>query len=327
MTYKPPFTVSAKAISNIAEISALVERYAIRLEQSDALKLRKANKIKTIHSSLAIEGNTLSVEQVSDVLEGKKVVAPLREIQEVKNALATYDLFNELNPFSIDDLLKAHKTMMTALVDEAGQFRHGGVGVFSGKEAVHIAPPANQVSGLIAELFEWLKNAEDHLLIRSCVFHYEFEFIHPFADGNGRMGRLWQSLILSKLHPVFQHLPVETMIHDNQLKYYQAINDSTQASNSEAFIDFMTTEILNALKLHKGEPIGTVSGTVSGTVNEVLDQVLNFIAKNPGVRANVISQELHIPIRTLRRHLKKLSEERISFIGSSKTGGYFIKTP
>lgn len=325
MTYKPPFTVSAKAVSNIAEISALVERYAIRLEQKDALKLRKANKIKTIHSSLAIEGNSLSVDQVSDIVEGKKVVAPLREIQEVKNALATYDLFNELDPFSIDDLLKAHKTMMMALVDEAGQFRHGGVGVFSGKEAVHIAPPADRVSGLMAELFGWLKNAEDHLLIRSCVFHYEFEFIHPFTDGNGRIGRLWQSLILSKLNPVFQHLPVETMVHDNQLKYYQAINDSTQAGDCGVFIDFMTTEILNALKLHKGEPIGTVSGTVSGTVNAALDQVLEFISKHQGVRANVISQELHIPIRTLRRYLKKLSEDRITFTGSSKTGGYFIK--
>lgn len=325
MTYKPPFTVSAKAVSNIAEISALVERYAIRLEQSDALKLRKANKIKTIHSSLAIEGNTLSVGQVSDILEGKKVVAPLREIQEVKNALATYDLFNELNPFSIDDLLKAHKTMMTALVDEAGQFRHGGVGVFSGNEAVHIAPPADRVSGLMAELFEWLKNAEDHLLIRSCVFHYEFEFIHPFTDGNGRMGRLWQSLILSRLNPVFQHLPVETMVHDNQLKYYQAISDSTQAGDCGLFIDFMTTEILNALKIHKGEPIGTVNGIVNGTVNSMSEQVLDFIAKNPGVRANVISQELHIPVRTLRRYLKKLSEDRITFTGSPKTGGYFIR--
>lgn len=326
MAYKPPFTVSAKAVSNIAEISALVERYAVRLEQKDALKLHKANKIKTIRSSLAIEGNSLSVGQVSDILEGKKVVAPLREIQEVKNALATYDLFDQLDSFSVDDLLKAHKTMMTALVDEAGCFRHGGVGVFSGEEAVHIAPPANQVSGLTAELFDWLKNAEDHLLIRSCVFHYEFEFIHPFADGNGRMGRLWQSLILSKLNPVFQHLPVETMVHDNQLEYYRVINDSTQAGDCGVFIDFMTTEILNALKLHKGEPIGTINGTTNGTINDVSDRVLAFISENPNIRANVISRELHIPIRTLRRYLKKLSEEkRIVFVGSKKTGGYFIK--
>ena len=202
MTCKPPFTISAKAISMIAEISALIERYAIRLEQHDALKLRKANKIKTIQSSLAIEGNTLSENQVTDILDGKKVVAPLREIQEVRNAIATYDLFPQLDPFSVSDLLKAHGVMMSALVDEAGKFRHGGVGVFAGKQAVHIAPLAERVPGLIADLFDWLKHAEDHLLIRSCVFHYEFEFIHPFADGNGRMGRLWQSLILTRLNPV-----------------------------------------------------------------------------------------------------------------------------
>ena len=185
MTYKPPFTISAKAISMIAEISALIERYAIRLEQHDALKLRKANKIKTIQSSLAIEGNTLSENQVTDILDGKRVVAPLREIQEVRNAIATYDLFPKLDPFSINDLLKAHGVMMSALVDDAGQFRHGGVGVFAGKQPIHIAPPAERVPGLIANLFDWLKHAEDHLLIRSCVFHYEFEFIHPLPSANG----------------------------------------------------------------------------------------------------------------------------------------------
>ena len=167
MTYKPPFTISAKAISMIAEISALIERYAIRLEQHDALKLRKANKIKTIQSSLAIEGNTLSENQVTDILDGKKVVAPLREIQEVRNAIATYDLFPQLDPFSVSDLLKAHGVMMSALVDEAGKFRHSGVGVFAGKQAVHIAPPAERVPTLIADLFDWLKHAGDHLLIRS----------------------------------------------------------------------------------------------------------------------------------------------------------------
>lgn len=196
MGEKPPFTVSPKAISMIAEISALTERYAIHLERHDSLKLRKANQIKTIQSSLAIEGNTLTENQVTDILDGKRVVAPLREIQEVRNAIATYDLFPKLDPFSINDLLKAHGVMMSALVDDAGQFRHGGVGVFAGKQPIHIAPPAERVPGLIANLFDWLKHAEDHLLIRSCVFHYEFEFIHPFADGNGRMGRLWQSLIL-----------------------------------------------------------------------------------------------------------------------------------
>lgn len=324
MTYQPPFTVSAQAISMIAEISALIERYAIRLEQHDALKLRKANKIKTIQSSLAIEGNTLSEGQVTDILDGKKVVAPLREIQEVRNAIATYDLFPQLDPFSVRDLLKAHGVMMTALVDEAGKFRHGGVGVFAGKQAVHIAPPAERVPTLIADLFDWLKHAEDHLLIRSCVFHYEFEFIHPFADGNGRMGRLWQSLILTRLNPVFQHLPVETMVHDNQQRYYQAINASTESGNSGIFIDFMLHELLQALKLHQAPLAGGVTGGVTGGVNQ--QDVFEFIQQNPGLRANAIAAGLSISERSVERHLKRLKEENmIEFRGAPRNGGYYRK--
>lgn len=191
-----------------------MELYVIRLEQHDALKLRKANKFKTLQSSLAIEGNTLSEGQVTDILDGKKVFASPREIQEVKNAIAIYDLFPQLDPFSEKDLLKAHGLMMSALFDEAGQYSHGGVGVFAGTKAVHIAPSSERVPALIHDLFDWLKHAEDHLLIRSCMFHYEFEFIHPFVDGNGRMGRLWQSLILARLN--LQHLPLETKVHGIQ---------------------------------------------------------------------------------------------------------------
>ena len=201
--YAPPFTVSSRAISLVAEISAQIERYAIRMEQADGLRLRKANKIRTIHSSLAIEGNRLSESQVHDILEGKHVVAPLREIQEVKNAIRTYELYASLNPFDMKDLLKAHGVMMEALVDNPGCFRNSGVGVFEGDRCVHLAPPPMRVPELMEDLFCWLKHAPDHLLIRSCVFHYEFEFIHPFSDGNGRMGRLWQSLILGRLNPVF----------------------------------------------------------------------------------------------------------------------------
>lgn len=242
--YIPPFTISANAINLIAEISAQIERYAIRLEQSDSLRLRKANRIKTIHSSLAIEGNTLSEDEVKEIIEGKTIVAPLRQIQEVKNAINTYELYPSLNPFEVKDLLRAHKTMMTALVDDAGKFRRGGVGVYSEKGLIHVAPPAERVPYLINDLFEWIKNAKDHLLIRSCVFHYEFEFIHPFSDGNGRTGRLWQSLILGQLHPLFEHLPVENMVYANQEAYYNAIQDSTEAADSGPFIDFMLQEIL-----------------------------------------------------------------------------------
>lgn len=303
----------------------MVERYVIRLEQRDALKLRRANRIKTIHSSLAIEGNTLSLKQVTDILDGKRVVAPLREIQEVKNAIATYDLAPALNPFSVEDLLKAHGTMMAALVDGAGNFRTGGVGVFAEKQVIHVAPPAGQVPQLVTSLFDWLRTSKDHLLIRSCVFHYEFEFIHPFADGNGRTGRLWQSLILAKLNPMFLHLPVETMVHDNQDGYYQAINDSTAKSDSGVFVDFMLERILEALKQHQNTNAGGANGGVNGGVNE-LDAVYSYIRQHPGLRANAIAEALSLPKRTLERHLGQLKQSgRIEFRGAPKTGGYYCK--
>lgn len=167
-------------------------------------------------------------------------------------------------------------------------------------------------------LFGWLKHAGDHLLIRSCVFHYEFEFIHPFADGNGRMGRLWQSLILSKLHPVFQHLPVETMVHNNQQKYYDAINRSSETTDSGPFIDFMLNEILRALKQHRGDKLGAVNGAVN--------QVLCYISELPGCRANAISSALDLPLRTVQRHLEQLKkQDKIEFRGAPRNGGYYPK--
>ena len=234
--YTPPFTISAEAINKIAEISGLIERYAIRLEQKDALHLRKVNRIRTIHSSLAIEGNKLTEGEVRDIINGKNIVAPLKEIQEVKNAIKTYEMYPYLDAFKEEDLLKAHAQMMEAIIDYPGRYRHSGVGLFSEQRLVHMAPPADRVPYLMGDLFAWLRQSKDHLLIRSCVFHYEFEFIHPFADGNGRMGRLWQSLILGKLHPLFEHLPVENMVFSNQQAYYDAITASTQAADSERMV-------------------------------------------------------------------------------------------
>lgn len=315
MDYQPIFTVSAQAVSMVAEISALLERYTITQDFADNLKLRRANKIKTIQSTLAIEGNTLSLKQVTDIIDGKKVVAPLREIQEVKNAIAAYDLFSELDPFSVPDLLKAHSVMMAALIEEPGKFRKGGAGVSDGKQVVHIAPPAAFVPGQIKDLFKWLKSAPDHLLIKSCVFHYEFEFIHPFADGNGRLGRLWQSLILARLHSLFQHLPIETMVHNNQPEYYRAINASSSKNDCGIFVDFMLTEILNALKQH-----------ISGATPEEQLSVLDFIAQHPGIRANQLSEALNTPLRTIQRELSHLKASgKIEFRGASKNGGYFVK--
>ncbi len=328
VSYIPPFSVSAEAINLIAQISAQIERYAIRLEQSDGLRLRKANRIKTIHSSLAIEGNKLTEGQVSDIIDGKNVVAPLRDIQEVKNAIATYDLYDSLDAFSVDDLLKAHGVMMQALTNEAGRFRRGGVGVFGETGCVHIAPPADRVPYLIKDLFGWLRNSTDHLLIRSCVFHYEFEFIHPFIDGNGRMGRLWQSLILGKLHPLFQFLPVENMVHANQQAYYDAIGESSRIGNSAPFIDFMLREILHTLKQHQGDvlDVGTNVGTNVGiNIGENERKLLSIIAHSPQVTAREMADILGVTSRQCERVLAAMKQKGlIARIGANKGGCWKI---
>ena len=340
--YIPPFTVSSEAINLIAEISGLIERYAIRLEQEDGLRLRKANRIKTIHSSLAIEGNTLTEGEVRDIIDGKNVVAPIKQIQEVKNAIATYELYPTLNPFSVKDLLKAHGVMMQALVDDAGRFRRGGVGVFGEQGLVHLAPPADRVPMLMNDLFDWLKTSKDHLLIRSCVFHYEFEFIHPFIDGNGRTGRLWQSLILGKLHPMFEHLPVENMVYANQQAYYDAITASTKAAQSGPFIDFMLGEIYKTLKEHQGEELsmtevdpidkefglkfGEEFGIKYGIKFGINDkQLLLLLNSNPSLTASEAAERIGMSQRGVEKLMKRLKDIGIvSRQGSRKKGLWII---
>ena len=321
--YKPPFTVSAKAINLIAKISSQLERYAIRMEQEDTLRLRRANRIKTIHSSLAIEGNTLSEGEVQAVLEGKKVVAPLKEIQEVKNAIKTYELYPKLNPFSIQDLLWAHGTMMSGLVDEVGMFRKGGVGVFDGDKPIHIAPPADRVRDLMSDLFGWLEKADDHLLIRSCVFHYEFEFIHPFADGNGRIGRLWQSLILGRLNPIFEHLPVENMVYSNQQAYYHAINRSSDLGDSGPFIDFMLEEILNALVDHQGKSNADIADEKGLNYQQL--RVLGYLRADRHTTAAKIAADLDMSARQIERMLADMKAKGIiRRIGANRNGYWEI---
>ena len=331
--YTPPFTISAEAINKIAEISSLIERYAIRLEQKDALHLRKANRIRTIHSSLAIEGNKLTESEVRDIINGKNIVAPIKEIQEVKNAIKTYEMYPHLDAFKENDLLKAHAQMMEAIIDHPGKYRRGGVGVFSEHGLVHMAPPADRVPYLMGDLFAWLKQSKDHLLIRSCVFHYEFEFIHPFSDGNGRIGRLWQSLILGKLHPLFEHLPVENMVFSNQQAYYNAITTSTQAADSGAFIDFMLSEILETLKNHQGEELNEVHDKILDKVHDkypdVSDStwnVLHCISENNGASAKKIAEAVGMSERMVRKHIATLKSAGIlSRTGSNKNGKWIVE--
>ena len=291
------------------------------MEQGDTLRLRKVNRIKTIHSSLAIEGNKLSEGEVRAILEGKKVVAPLKEIQEVRNAIKTYELYPELNPFSVQDLLLAHGTMMAGLVDEVGMFRSGGVGVFDGDKAIHIAPPADRVKELMKDLFTWLENTDDHLLIRSCVFHYEFEFIHPFADGNGRIGRLWQSLILGQLNPIFEHLPVENMVYANQEAYYDAINKSSDLGDSSPFIDFMLEEILNALVGHQGKSNAEIADEKG--LNYQHERVLGYLRADRHISAVAIAANLGMSARQVERILADLKKKGIIRRKGANRNGYW----
>ncbi len=247
MRYEPPFKITAAIISLIAAISEAVGRLEAGANAS-LLRLRRINQIRTVQGSLAIEGNTLSIEQITAIIDGKRVIAPPREILEVRNALKIYEMLDQLQPDSLSDLLLAHKILMSNLTDDAGAFRKKGVGVMAGERVVHMAPPAQRVPGLINELLAWLQRTDQHPLIASSVFHYEFEFIHPFSDGNGRMGRLWQTLILCRKQSLYSAIPVESMIYERQQQYYDALKKSTENSDSSYFIEFMLETILATIR-------------------------------------------------------------------------------
>jgi len=243
--YRPPFTITNEILSYVASISEKIGRITATSNLEAKPYLRKNNRIKSIHSSLKIEANSLSLGQVRDVINGKMVLGEQKEIQEVKNAYAAYERFSELNPYSIKDLKHFHGIMTKYVVEESGDFRRGEEGVFSGNRCVFMAPSARLVPQLMENLFDWMKEEKDsvHPLILSSVFHYEFVFIHPFADGNGRMARLWHTVILSKWKPVFEYIPIESQIEKFQDEYYLAIAKCHVDGESTAFIEFMLSQI------------------------------------------------------------------------------------
>ena len=247
-SYTPPFTMTEEITNLVIEIGeqvgAVVTYDALRANP----KLRRASRIRSIHSSLAIEQNTLTLEQVTDVINGKTVFGPPQEIREVRNAYEAYERVSALDPYNIKNLLLAHKIMMEGLTKEAGHFRSGNVGVYAGKQLIHAGTPANYVPELMKQLFDWMKKSKLHPLVKSCIFHYEFEFIHPFADGNGRTGRLWQSLILQKWKAFFAWMPIESLIYEKQEGYYKALNTSNKAGESTPFVTFMLEVIRDALR-------------------------------------------------------------------------------
>jgi Fic family protein len=246
--YSPLYTITSGILSRVAEIAAEVGRLCVLEGTMNLPKLRRQNRIRSIQASLEIENNTLNLDQVTAVIAGKRVLGQPREIQEVRNAFAAYEAMPLWKSSSAKDLLAAQRLMLEGLVDEAGKFRTRAVGIAQGKKIVHLAPPADRVPGLMKDLLGWLKRTDAHPLIAGCVFHYELEFIHPFADGNGRMGRLWQTLILSGWNPLFAFLPVETVIRDQQAAYYKVLAACDKAGNSTAFIEFLLAALLTALR-------------------------------------------------------------------------------
>lgn len=246
-TYQPPFTITNKIVDLIANISELIGHISVTNGLSNNPKLRRANRIKTIQASLAIENNSLSLEQVTAILNGKRILGKPVEIKEVKNAYEAYEHLLTYDPYKIEDLLKAHKILMADLVNNYGAFRNSGVGIFNGKQVVHMAPPANIVPELIRNLIDWYKNSTVHPLIKSAVFHYEFEFIHPFADGNGRMGRLWHTLLLTKWKNILAWVPVETLVKERQEEYYKVLGIADKNADSTCFIEFMLQALYDML--------------------------------------------------------------------------------
>ena len=309
MSYKPPFEITAKAINLISEISEKIGIITALSDNPFHVELRKKNRIRTIHSSLAIEQNTLSIEQMTAIIEGKRVLGAPNEIQEVKNAVQAYNLLLELNPYKEEDLLRAHKLMMADLVDRNGKYRSGGVGIFNGSEVVHVAPPAANVPFLMADLFAWLKNSSEHPLIKSCVFHYEFEFIHPFQDGNGRMGRFWQTVILKEWKPVFAWIPVETLVKEHQAEYYAALTSSDKDADSTAFIDFMLEIISKEIdKIIEHQNNELINDTVNDAVNDTVKIILEIIRKNPSASYEEFMKKTGKSRITVSRKLAELKK-------------------
>lgn len=246
--YVPPFDITNRMLELSSEIMEQVGKLSNVNELERLPRLRKVSRIKSIHSSLAIENNTLSMKQVTDVIEGKRVLGPADDILAVQNAFAAYQELDNIDAYSLADLMKVHGIMMKGLVSESGMLRTGDVGVFDSKgNVIHIAPPASFAKEQITQLFAWLKNSDTQMLIKSSVFHYEFEFIHPFRDGNGRMGRFWQTALLASWKPIFKYIPIESVIKDNQEEYYKAIKFSTSRGKSNLFIEFMLDVILKAI--------------------------------------------------------------------------------
>lgn len=315
--YKPPYTITTKIVNIISKISEEMTKIEHSEKEILSPKLRKINRIKTLAGTLEIEGNFLGEEKITAILEGKRVLGTFQEITEAQGAIEAYKEFENYNYKNIKDLLRAHKILMSGMLKTAGNFRTINVGVGGKSGVTHVAPPCDMVNKLMSDLFDWLKTTDEHPLIKSSIFHYEFEFIHPFSDGNGRIGRLWQSVILYSWKKVFIAIPTESIIRDYQERYYEALEESGSLGESTPFIEFMLEVILKSIE-------SSVKYSVKSSVNTE-DKILELIKQNPKVTISQIAQILGLTSRAIEKQFVKLKDEKkIIRIGSSRKGHWEI---
>jgi len=316
---KPPYKITSFILSKVSSISEKLGEVNANYLSKPSPQLRKQNRIRTIHASLSIEGNTLTQEQVTALLDNKRVLGPKKDIQEVLNAIKVYNQLSSFDPYSQESFLSAHQILMGRLIEQSGKFRNQSVGIVHGKEIAHVAPPAMNVPFLMNDIFGYLKDDQDLILIKSCVFHYEMEFIHPFLDGNGRMGRLWQTIILSKVNPVFEFLPLETLIIQTQDEYYKALTISDKAGESTVFIEYM-------LKLIEDSLIELLD--YNNKVLTDIERIEYFISLNKGefTRKDYMNVFKDISSATASRDIKKGVDIMLfEKIGDKRLTKYLIK--
>ncbi len=322
-SYKPPYTITNKILKTVSDIVELVSELNHVKKELATPKLRKKNRIKSIAGTLQIEGNSFTEEKVTNVINGKTVLGTVREIEEVKGAIEAYDYLEKYNYKNEKDLLLSHKFLMQNILNNAGNYRHNNVGV-GGKDGVtHVAPPPNMVPQLIGDLFDWLKHTDDHLLVASCVFHYEFEFIHPFNDGNGRVGRLWQSVILNQYKNIFGAIPIESVVRENQENYYRALEEAGSIGESTPFVEFMLEIILQTLKKVKKENVP--KNIPKNVPLKRLDKIVNMMKKDKNITALELANKLGVTDKTIKRDISKLKDKkRVVRVGSLKSGHWEI---
>ena len=314
------FTASGRVLRLVMDIAAALERYKIAMEGPEGVRLRKLNRIRTVRGTTAIEGNTLTEAQVTAILAGKRVAGSKREIDEVKGAFAAYAAVEGLDPLSPKDLLKAHALMTMGLVDRPGKWRNCNVGVFNAQgKAMHHAQPWDQVPLLMKDLFDWLMRSKEVPLVKSCIFHFVFETIHPFSDGNGRLGRLWQTAILGKWNPLFYAAPVENMVYSHQRQYYRALHRSQVAGDAAPFVEFMLEVILRTIKA-KGELKGREKSR-----GKSREKILSLLRSNPTLTQSSLARHLGLSVKAIEKNIRILKDaQRLRRIGPDKGGHWEV---